>query len=74
MLATRVEHHIVDGDINGVLGNGRLDLVGRAFQMLRAVDVLVHFFPMWVRWPGRRPLWQRLLRRFDHLETNNLAV
>jgi len=42
VLGAGVEHDVVNGDVEGVLVQRGLDLVGRALEALRALDVLVH--------------------------------
>jgi len=37
-----VENYVIDGDIQGVLGERRFDLVGGAVQGFGTVDILVH--------------------------------
>jgi len=42
MLGALVEHDVVDGHVHGVVGHRRLDLVGRADQHVRPLELLVH--------------------------------
>ncbi len=42
MVGPLVEHHIVDGDVEGMLRERSLDLVGVAHQMIRALQLLMH--------------------------------
>ena len=42
MLGAFVEHDVVDGDVQGVLGERRLDLVRLTDQGFRALELFVH--------------------------------
>jgi hypothetical protein len=42
VLGAGVEHDVVDGDVEGVFEQRRLDLVGAADQHFRALEALVH--------------------------------
>ena len=37
-----VENHVVDGDVHGVVGDRRLDLVRRADEDIRTLELFVH--------------------------------
>ena len=42
VLRALVEHNVVDRDVHRVIGHGRLDLVRRADEDVRSLDLLVH--------------------------------
>ncbi len=42
MFGAGVKHDVVDGDVKRMLGQRCLDLVSRADQHLRSLDLLVH--------------------------------
>src|SRR5690606_28745741 len=69
MVAAGVEHHVIDGDVDGMLGGWRLDLVGRAFEELWAFELFMHLDI------GGRSRFGRLGRlvRLDHCVVDNLA-
>lgn len=71
VVAALIEHRIVDGHVDGVLGGRRLDLVGGAFEKVRALELLVHLLQLRRR-RSRRHLGLVVLG-LDHRVIDDLA-